>query len=63
MEMFRFKRWDVYKESKELFKIIVKVVDKLPNKYRYPIGDQVIRSSLSVVLNIAEGCGKDSDKE
>lgn len=63
MEAFRFKNWSVYKEAKSLFLLIVKIAHKLPSEYKYTIGDQVIRSSLSIVLNIAEGSGKESDKE
>lgn len=63
MEIFRFKNWNIYKEAKKLFKIIIEIVNKLSKEYKYSIGDQIIRSSLSIVLNIAEGSGKDSDKE
>lgn len=63
MGKFRFSDWQVYKHSKELFSFILKIVGKLPKEYRYEIGSQLVRSSLSVVLNIAEGAGKNSDKE
>ncbi len=63
MEIFRFKNWKVYKESKDLFKLLLKISDKLPKDYKYSIGSQVLRSGLSIILNIAEGSGKDSDKE
>ncbi|MBI5912980.1 four helix bundle protein [Candidatus Azambacteria bacterium] len=42
---------------------VVKITHELPSEYRYTIGDQMIRSGLSIVLNIAEGSGKESDKE
>ncbi len=63
MKRFRFLDWKVYKHSKELFAFTLKIVRKIPKEYRYEIGSQLIRSSLSVVLNIAEGAGKNSDKE
>ena len=63
MDKFRFLKWKVYKDSQELFKVILMVVKKLPREYRFEIGSQIIRSALSVILNIAEGSGKNSDKE
>lgn len=63
MNKFRFLEWKVYKNSQELFNLILKLVRKLPREYRFEIGSQMVRSALSVVLNIAEGSGKNSDKE
>lgn len=63
MDKFRFLKWNVYKESKELFGFVLKMVKKMPKEYRFELGSQFIRSALSVVLNIAEGSGKTSDKE
>lgn len=63
MQVFRFKNWKIYEDAKQLFSYIIRIVDKLPKEYRYSIGDQIIRSGLSIVLNIAEGSGRDSDKE
>jgi four helix bundle protein len=63
MDKFRFLNWQVYKDAKELLAIILKLVKKLPKEYRFELGSQVIRSVLSVILNIAEGSGKTSDKE
>lgn len=63
MEEFRFLNWKVYKDSKELFQAVIKIVNKLPQGLRHEVGSQLTRSSLSVTLNIAEGSGKNSDKE
>jgi four helix bundle protein len=63
MNKFRFLEWKVYKESKDLFSFMLKLVKKLPKEYRFELGSQIIRAALSVVLNIAEGSGKTSDKE
>ena len=63
MRRFRFIEWQVYKDAKELFPILLTVVKKLPKEYRYEIGSQIIRAGLSIVLNIAEGSGKHSDAE
>jgi four helix bundle protein len=63
MEKFRFLKWKAYQDSKKLFSLILKIVKKLPKEYRFELGSQVIKSALSVILNIAEGSGKSSDKE
>lgn len=63
MNTFRFLDWQVYKDSKKLIYLILKIVRKLPKEYRFDIGSQLIRSAFSVVLNIAEGSGKSSDRE
>lgn len=63
MEIFRFRNWNVYKDAKRLFGLILKIVARLPKEHRYSIGDQLVRAALSVILNIAEGSGKSSDKE
>ena len=56
-------KWQVYKDAKELFSIILKLVKKLPREFRFELGSQLIRAGLSVILNIAEGSGKSTDKE
>jgi len=63
MEGFRFLNWKVYKDAKSLFSIILEVVRKLPKDLNYNIGGQLIRAAFSIILNIAEGSGKESDKE
>lgn len=63
MRKFRFLDWRVYKDSQSLFSAILAITKKLPREYRFELGSQIIRSALSVILNIAEGSGKTSDKE
>ena len=53
----------MYKDAQDLFSFVLKVVDKLPKKYRYELGSQIIRSCFSIILNIAEGSGKITDAE
>ncbi len=49
--------------QKKLFSLILQIVRKLPREFRFEIGSQLIRSAFSIILNIAEGSGKTSDKE
>ena len=63
MRKFRFLEWQLYKDAKSLFTKLLKIVKELPKEYRFELGSQIIRSGLSIILNIAEGSGKNSDKE
>lgn len=63
MNKFRFLEWEVYKDSKALFAQVLEIVQRLPREHRYELGGQITRSAFSIVLNIAEGSGKSSDRE
>lgn len=63
MRRFRFLEWNVYKDARQLFILVLNITRKLPKEYRYEMSSQIIRASFSVVLNIAEGSGKHSDAE
>jgi len=43
--------------------LILEITKKLPREFRFELTSQLIRSSFSIILNIAEGSGKISDKE
>ena len=60
---FRFFDWPLYKDAKKFSHLSFQIVKQLPKEYRFEIGSQIIRSSMSVALNIAEGSGKNSDKD
>ena len=59
---FRFRNFKVYQDAKLLHKEIIILVNKFPREYWY-LADQLRRSSLSILLNIAEGSSKQSDKD
>jgi len=63
VEKFRFLNWEVYRNTRELISLVLVLVRKLPREYRYELGSQIIRSSFSILLNIAEESGKTSDRE
>jgi four helix bundle protein len=62
MRTFGFLGWKVYKEAQDVFFEVRGITKKLPLTDSY-IKTQTLRAALSVVLNIAEGSGKSSDKE
>lgn len=57
-----FKNFKVYKDAKSLVVLVFRLTRKLPKDFYY-LSDQINRASLSIVLNIAEGSGKNSDKD
>jgi len=52
----------VYKDAKRYYKRIIGVTRSFPREF-WELGDQMRRSTLSVILNLAEGSGKHSDNE
>lgn len=59
---FRYRKFRVYQEARLLHKEVILMVQKFPREYWY-LADQVKRSSLSILLCIAEGSSKQSDKD
>ena len=57
-----FKNFKVYKDSQKLIVIIFRLTRKFSGDFYY-LTDQMNRCALSIVLNIAEGSGKRSDKD
>lgn len=63
MKQFNFLDWQVYKDSQDLFTFCLDLTKKLPKEHRFELTSQLIRSSSSIILNIAEGSGKSSRKD
>lgn len=59
---FRYRNFKVYQDAKALHRKVAAITAKFPRQFWY-LGDQVNRSSLSVILNVAEGSAKRSDKD
>lgn len=60
MKTFRFFDFPVYHQARDLYKEIFIITSKIHN---YSLRDQTQRAALSIVLNIAEGSAKKSDKD
>lgn len=54
---------DVWQRAMELAEEIYKLIDKLPREERFALCDQMRRAVVSIPSNIAEGKGRNSDKE
>lgn len=59
---FRFLDFKVYKDAKLFYSEIILITSKFQGKH-WALSDQMRRSALSVILNIAEGSAKKSDKD
>lgn len=60
---FSFESLEVYNCARLLVKDIYRLQNLFPASERYALGDQVRRSAISIVSNIAEGSGRNSIKE
>jgi four helix bundle protein len=39
------------------------MAEKFPYKFQYDLTSQIKRAAISILLNLAEGCGRNSDKD
>lgn len=60
---FRFREWPVYKDSRVFRKNVMALVKTFPNEEKYALSDQTRRALNSILLNLAEGSNKNTDKD
>ena len=63
MELFYYRRLDVYKDAKLLAINVNEALKSFPKEERYALTGQLQRASTSVMFNIAEGFGRYNSKE
>lgn len=61
--MYRFEKLRVYHNALDLVEEVYKLTKSLPTEEKFALIDQLKRSSVSIVLNIAEGTGGLGDIE
>jgi four helix bundle protein len=61
--MHNFKELKVWKMSIELSKLIFETTRTFPSEHKFGLSNQLFRCAVSIPSNIAEGCGRKSDKE
>jgi four helix bundle protein len=60
---FRFRKWDIYKDAR-MFRIEVnKLLRDYPAQEKYVLVDQTKRALNSIILCIAEGANRSTDKD
>jgi len=62
MNLLTFEELEVWQKSRILTQLIFEKCDIANKKFPYSLTDQILRASVSVMSNIAEGFGAGSDK-
>ncbi len=64
MTKFRFQEWDVYRDARGFRqRMLREVVKKLPSLEKFELASQLRRALYSIVLNLAEGAYRSSDRD
>ena len=61
--MRNFRELIIWQKGMEIAKSIYSITQHLPDYEKFALQNQLIRASVSIPSNIAEGCGKSSDKD
>ena len=61
--MHNFRNLNVWKKSRYLHKDIYELTKRFPKEDLFGLTSQIRRSALSIPSNIAEGCGRNTDKD
>jgi len=61
--MHNFKELKVWQISRQLVKSVYELSGSFPTEEKYGITSQLRRCSVSIPTNIAEGCGRNTDKD
>jgi four helix bundle protein len=61
--MQSFKELIIWQKSMELVEEVYRIIRLLPPEEKYALADQIKRSAVSIPSNIAEGKGRNSDRE
>ena len=59
----QFQELKVWKAGIDVSKVIFQVTKSFPSVERYGLISQMIRSAISIPSNIAEGCGRKTNKD
>ena len=60
---FRFEKLEVWQEARKINQVIYRLTRKFPKEELFAMTSQIRRASISVSSNIAEGSGRNSDKD
>lgn len=61
--MHNFKELKIWNRAMDMVVDVYKTTEKFPSEEKYGITSQIRRSAVSVPSNVAEGAGKNSDKD
>lgn len=59
-----YRKYDVWQKAHALTLFVYKeVLPKFPASEKFDLASQIKRATYSIAMNIAEGCGRNSDKD
>lgn len=61
--MYSFEKLDVWKDARNLVKIVYQITDTFPKREQFGLISQIRRAAISVGLNIVEGSGRVSARD
>ena len=62
--MRNYRKYDVWEKSHQLVLFVYKdLLPCFPKSEQYDLASQMKRAAYSISMNIAEGCGRNSDKD
>lgn len=60
---FRFEKLEVWQSARALAKLVYSLSDSFPQREKFGLTSQLRRAVISIGANIAEGSGKNSDRD
>lgn len=60
---FRFEKLEVWQEARKINQTVYRLTRKFPQHEQYSMTSQIRRAAISISSNIAEGAGRNSDKD
>jgi four helix bundle protein len=60
---FRFEKLEVWREARAANRVVYKLARKFPRHEMFGMASQIRRAVISISSNIAEGSGRNSDKD
>jgi four helix bundle protein len=60
---FQYRNLIVWQKSMQFFRQVYRLVEQFPATEKYALSDQVRRAVVSIPSNIAEGCGRASNRD
>ncbi|MGH7829944.1 MAG: four helix bundle protein [Candidatus Binatia bacterium] len=61
--MFKFEKLDVWRKGVMLYERVVQLSRTIDQRDQFSLGEQIRRAALSISTNIAEGTGREGEKE
>lgn len=58
-----FKRLTIWQKAREFVKSIYEISQQFPKEEQYGLNAQIRRAAVSIPSNIAEGCGRSTNKQ